>query len=119
MDAKDYLTSLEIMRDFVARVVPCEVYMKNLIIDHIETPNRRLWALRVSIQLGEREFAQTFGLGLAEYREYERHDFSVPREFLEHVARRFSIPVGWLLCECPILPMPVADRAAAYPQRSS
>lgn len=115
MDAKDCLTTLEIMREFVERVVPREVYMKNLILDHIETPNRRLWALRVSMRLGESEFARVLGASPEVYFDYERHEFSVPRAFLEQVARKLSIPIDWLLCECPILPVPAVDRAAADP----
>ncbi|MGB7055166.1 MAG: helix-turn-helix domain-containing protein, partial [bacterium] len=82
------------------------VYMKNLIINHIETPNRRLWALRESMHFDEVNFAQYLNMTFEEYHQYEKADSSVPKEFLQNVADEFSIPVEWLFCECPILPIP-------------
>ena len=106
MKPHDCLNSLELLRDFVQKFVPLPVYMKNLIIDHIETPNRRLWVLRESMQLDEAQFAFSFDLTLDEYHQYEKTDSTVPIEFLENVADRFSVPIEWLLCEHPILPVP-------------
>ena len=106
MNTKDCLSSLELLRDFVAKFVPLEVYMKNLVIDNIETPNRRLWALRESMHIDEENFALFFDMTFEEYHQYEKADSSVPKEFLQNVAERFSIPIEWLLCEYPMLPIP-------------
>jgi len=106
MNTRDCLSALELLRDFVAKFVPLEVYMKNLIIDHIETPNRRLWALRESMHLDEANFAAFFEMTADDYHEYERADIPVPKEFLQSVAARLSMPIEWLCCECPMLPMP-------------
>lgn len=106
MNTKDCLSSLELLRDFVRKFVPLPVYMKNLIIDHIETPNRRLWALRESMRIDETNFARSFDIFFEEYHQYEKADSPVPKEFLQNVADEFSIPVEWLLCECPMLPIP-------------
>jgi hypothetical protein len=106
MNTRDCLASLELLRDFVAKFVPLEVYMKNLFIDRIETPNRRLWALRESMHIDEADFARAFNVTYEEYHLYEQTESSVPEEFLSDVAARFSIPLEWLLCECPILPIP-------------
>jgi hypothetical protein len=108
MNTRDCLNSLELMRDFVQKFVPLPVFMKNLIIEHIETPNRRLWVLRESMELDEVQFALSFDLTIDEYHEYERADSTVPIEFLQNVADKFSIPIEWLLCEHPILPVPKA-----------
>jgi hypothetical protein len=106
MTVKDCLSSLELLRDFVAKFVPLPVYMKNLKIDRIETSNHRLWALRESMKMDEASFAAFFDMAIEEYREYERTGSTVPDEFLNSVAGRFSIPVEWLLCEFPMLPIP-------------
>jgi hypothetical protein len=110
MNPHDCLNSLEILRDFVQKFVPLPTYMKNLIIDRIETPNRRLWILRESIELDEAQFALSFGMALDEYHQYERDDISVPVEFLENVAERLLIPIEWLRCECPVLPVPKSGK---------
>ncbi|KPL13572.1 hypothetical protein AMJ74_05030 [candidate division WOR_3 bacterium SM1_77] len=110
MTARDCLSSLELLRDFVTKFVPLPVYMKNLIIDHVETPNRRLWALRESMHIDEVSFARFLGITLDEYHQYEKADSTVPKEFLQSVADEFSIPVEWLLCECPMLPIPKPKR---------
>jgi hypothetical protein len=106
MKSVDCLSSLELLRDFVAKFVPLEVYMKNLFIDRIETPNRRLWALRESMRMNEVDFAETFGIAYEEYHQFEQSGSAVPEEFLKVVAARFSIPIAWVQCECPILPIP-------------
>jgi len=106
MDTKNYLLSLELLRDFVAKVVPYDVYLKNLVIDKIETCNRRLWALRESMCIDESKFAALFGIPSEEYHGYERAGNAVPIEVLQTVADRLSISVEWLLCKCPMLPMP-------------
>jgi transcriptional regulator with XRE-family HTH domain len=80
--------------------------MKNLLVDRVETPNRRLWALRESMHINEADFAKNFDMTFEAYHLYEQTDSSVPEEFLQDVAARFSIPVAWLLCKCPILPIP-------------
>ena len=106
MNTKDRLSSLELLRDFVAKFVPLPVYMKNLIVSHIESPNRRLWVLRESLRINEEEFASLFSITREEYHQYEKVDRAVPREFLQDIADKFSIPIEWLLCECPMLPVP-------------
>lgn len=106
MDSTDYLVSLEILRDFVARVVPGDVYLKNLVIDGIETCNRRLWALRESTRMDETAFASMLGVDAGEYLGYERDHAFVPSEFLDTVAGRLCVPVEWLRCERSFLPMP-------------
>jgi hypothetical protein len=106
MKASDCLSSLELLRDFVAKFVPLETYMKNLIVDHIETPSRRLWALRESLGIDEASFARSLNMTPDEYRVYERVNSPIPKTLLHDVAERFSIPIEWLLCECPMLPIP-------------
>jgi hypothetical protein len=106
MNTRDCLSSLELLRDFVAKFVPLEVFMKNLVIDHIETPNRRLWILRESMYINEANFARSFDITFEEYHQYENADITVPKEFLRNVAERLSIPAEWLFCECPMLPIP-------------
>ena len=106
MKSVDCLSSLELLRDFVAKFVPLEVYMKNLLIDRIETSSRRLWALRESMHMDEADFARAFNITYEQYHLYEQAGSSVPEEFLQSVAARFSIPVEWLFCKCPILPIP-------------
>ena len=106
MNARDCLSSLELLRDSVAKFVSPKVFMKNLVIDHIETPNRRLWVLRESMHIDKACFARSLDMNVEEYHQYEKADTSVPQEFLHDVADRFSIPVEWLLCECPMLPIP-------------
>jgi len=106
MKPVDCLTSLELLRDFVAKFVPVDMYIKNLLIDHIETPNRRLWALREFLKMNEKDFALSLNMTYKEYHAYERSDHPVPREFLQNVAARYSVPIEWLLCECSMLPMP-------------
>jgi len=106
MKPRDCLLSLDIMRDFVAMVVPQDVYMKNLVIDHIETSNRRLWALRASIHMDEDRFAAIFNVTVDEYHQYERAENPIPPTFLNIVASRLSVPIDWLLCRCPMLPIP-------------
>jgi hypothetical protein len=106
MKSVDCLSSLELLRDFVAKFVPLDVYMKNLIIDRVETPNRRLWALRESMHIDEVSFARVLDMTFEEYHGYEQFDNPVPKEFLQDVAARFAVPLEWLLCECPILPIP-------------
>lgn len=107
MNTHDYLSSLELLRDFVSRVVPLEVYMCNLIVDHIETSNRRLWTLRENMRIDEAKFATLFDVTYDEYHSYERVGSPVPVDFLHAVAGRLSVPVEWLLCKCPMLPIPV------------
>jgi hypothetical protein len=109
MKIRDCLLSLDMMRDFVARVVPQDVYMKNLVIDHIETSNRRLWALRASIRMDEERFAALFNVTIDEYHQYERAENPIPPAFLKSVASRLSVPIDWLLCRCPMLPIPEAE----------
>lgn len=106
MNTRDCLLSLELLRDFVARVVPPDVYLRNLIVDHIETSNKRLWALRESMRIDEERFAALFGLPLDEYHRYEKEGNPVPVDFLQTVSSKLSISIEWLLCKCPILPIP-------------
>jgi len=80
--------------------------MKNLIIERIETPNRRLWVLRESMHLEEANFAAFFDLTVDEYHQYEKVDSPIPNEFFECVADKLSMPIEWLRCECPLLPIP-------------
>lgn len=110
MKTRDYLSSLELLRSFVVRVVPLDIYMRNLIIDNIETSNKRLWALRESMQIDEEGFASLFGIPIDEYHRYERDGSPVPVCFLQTIAREFSISLDWLLCKCPILPLPEPRR---------
>lgn len=106
MNTYDYLSSLELLRDFVSKVVPLDVYMCNLIVDHIETSNRRLWALRENMRLDEAKFATLFDVTCDEYHSYEKVGSPVPVGFLHAVAARLSVPVEWLFCKCPMLPIP-------------
>ena len=109
MKIRDCLHSLDIMRDFVARVVPQDVYMKNLVIDCIETSNKRLWALRENMHVDEVRFAAYLSVSPDEYHEYERAENPIPAEFLQNVASRLSVSIDWLLCRCPMLPIPEAE----------
>lgn len=106
MNTRDYLSSLELLRDFVSRVVPLEVYMCNLIVDHIETSNRRLWVLRENMRIEEEKFATLFAVTYDEYHSYEKFGSPVPVDFLQTVAGRLSVPIEWLLCKRPMLPLP-------------
>lgn len=109
MKIRDCLLSLDMMRDFVARVVPLDVYMKNLVLDHIETSNKRLWALRMSTHIEEEKFAALLDVTIEEYHQYERAENPIPLAFLNIVADRLSVPIDWLLCRCPILPIPTVE----------
>jgi len=111
MNTKDCLCSLELLRDFVAKFVPLPVYMKNLVIDQIETSNCRLWALRESLHMDEASFAAFFDMAVEQYHQYEITGTKVPAEFLQNVSSRFTIPVEWLLCEFPMLPIPRPEPA--------
>lgn len=111
MNTKDCLASLEMLRDFVAKFVPLDTYMKNLIIDHIETSSRRLWAFRESLGIDEVNFAHTLDISFEDYHLYEHVDSAVPRTFLESVSAKFSVPIEWLLCKCPMLPIPKPKKA--------
>lgn len=106
MDMWENLLSLEILRDFVRAAVSPRTYQRNLVIDRIETPNHRLWVLRERLQLDEAIFAERLHIDVKEYREYERIGSSVPRDVLEKVSRTFSVPIPWLCCENPLLPIP-------------
>jgi len=106
MKARDCLASLELLRDFVAKYVPYEVYLKNLVIDNIETPNKRLWALRENMGMDEERFAALFDVTLHEYAQFEKTDNPVPIEFLNQVAFKLAISIEWLLCDHPMLPIP-------------
>jgi hypothetical protein len=110
MDAKNHLLSLELMRDFVAKVVPYDVYLKNLVIDQIETCNRRLWALRESMRMDESRFAGLFEVALEMYHDYEKNNSPVPSEFLEKVAEELAVSIEWLRCEQPLIPIPTPRR---------
>ncbi len=110
MKTRDCLVSLELLRSFVTRVVPLDVYMRNLTIDHIETSNRRLWALRESMQMDEEVFASLLGVPIYEYHAYERDGSPVPVGFLQIVADELSVSLEWLLCKCPMLPIPEPKR---------
>ena len=106
MNTRDYLSSLELLREFVSSVVPLEVYMCNLIVDHIETSNRRLWVLRENMRMDEEKFAKLLNVTHDEYHIYEKSGSPVPVDFLQTVAARFSVPMEWLLCRSPMLPVP-------------
>jgi hypothetical protein len=106
MNPRDCLASLELLRDFVSKVVPLEVYMRNLIVDSIENSNRRLWALRENMRIDEMKFAALFGVPFDEYHTYEKIGNPVPSDFLCTVAEKLSIPIDWLLCKRPMLPIP-------------
>ncbi len=69
--------SLEILRDFVKKVVPPVIYLKNLIIDGIETPNKRLWTLREFLSLEEKIFAEKLNLDVVIYYQYEKCSNSI------------------------------------------
>lgn len=106
MGMLENLLSLEILREFVANAVSARVYQKNLMIDRSETPNTRLWALRERLQIGEADFAEKLRISVYEYHKYERIGFPVPQDFLKEVSRTFSVPIPWLCCESPLLPVP-------------
>lgn len=110
MKTRDCLYSLELLRSFVRRVVPLDMYMHNLIIDHIETSNKRLWALRESMQMDEEVFASWFDISVDEYHAYEKDGSPVPVGFLQIVADELDVSLDWLLCKCPMLPMPEPKR---------
>lgn len=84
--------------------------MKNLVIDHVETPGKRLWALRESMRMDEEKFAALLDMTRDEYRQYEYIDKPVPSELLVRVASRLAVSIEWLNCECPMLPVPKPDR---------
>ena len=110
MGMKENMLSLELLRDFVERVVCVETYMKNLIVDKVETANKRLWALRESLKIDEPAFAEKLNIELKEYHEYEKIGNDVPLEFLKKVAGEFSVPIDWLCCRSPMLPIPEPDK---------
>lgn len=109
MDMLKNLLSLEILRDFVRAAVSPQLYQRNLVIDRIETPSHRLWALRERLHLDEAIFAERLHIDVKEYHEYEWIGSPVPRDVLEKVSQTFSVPVTWLCCETPILPIPLSD----------
>ncbi len=106
--AKQYLMSLEILREFVRKVVPPETYLKNLIIDGIDTPNKRLWILREFLKIDERAFAERLGIDYNQYHQLERIGNPVPVEVLDRVSETSNIPLDWLHCKMPIYPIPVS-----------
>ncbi len=99
--------SLEILREFVRKVVPPETYLKNLIIDGIDTPNKRLWILREFLKIDEKTFAERLGIDYSQYHQLERISNPVPVEILDKVSEAFNIPLDWLLCKMPVYPIPV------------
>ncbi len=106
MDMLENLLSLEILREFVSKAVTARTYQKNLVIDEIETPNIRLWALRERLHMREGDFAKKLHISLHEYHKYERIGFPIPQDFLRDVSCSCSVPLEWLLCECSMFPMP-------------
>jgi hypothetical protein len=106
MSMKDNLFSLEILRQFVCQVVPLETFMRNLIIDRIESVNKRLWVLRESLRFDELTFSQKLDIDFETYHMYEKNGTSVPEDFLKTVSTVFSVPLDWLLCRKPMLPLP-------------
>jgi len=109
MDSKSSLATLDLLRDFVSKVLTVEGYMKNLIVDRVETPNKRLWALRESLKLDEASFARRLDMAPVEYHELERIGNLVPSGVLKKVSRVFAVPLDWLLCKQPMLPLPCAS----------
>ena len=107
MTAAENLETLEALKEFVEKVMPVEILMKNLVLEKVDTPNKRLWALRECAKMDEAAFAQEMGVDSGKYHEYERNGNSVPLDFLAKVARKLSISLDWLLCKCPILPLPI------------
>jgi len=105
MVEKNYLMALELMREFVKKVVPIEVYQKNLILEHIETPNKRLWTLREFLKMDEVTFAKKLGIDHHLYHQYEKIGNPVPLKILEDVAKIFNVPLDWLLCRKPLYPI--------------
>lgn len=62
--------------------MPPAIYLKNLIIDGIKTPNKRLWTLRESLSLEEKIFAEKLNLDVETYHQYEKCGNSIPDEIL-------------------------------------
>ena len=110
MEVKYNLLSLEILRDFVRKNITVETYMKNLIIENIETPNERLWVLREFLKKNEEDFAKELNTDYNTYHKYEKKGYPVPCDFLKNVADKFAIRLDWLLCKSPMFPMPKAKR---------
>lgn len=110
MGIKENLASLEILRDFVERYVPMETYMLSMLIDGKEVSNFRLWALREMLGLDESAFARELNTSTQEYHGFERSGNQIPEAFLQKVAKKYSIPLDWLLCKQFMLPIPTPKR---------
>ncbi len=105
MVEKNRLLALELMREFVKKAVPIEVYQKNLILEDIETPNKRLWTLREFLKMDEITFAKKLGIENHLYHQYEKIGNTVPLKILEDVVKVFNVPLDWLLCRMPLYPI--------------
>ncbi|MGB9721385.1 MAG: helix-turn-helix domain-containing protein [bacterium] len=111
MVEKKRLLTLELLRDFVKRAVPIEIYQKNLILEGIETANKRLWTLREFLKMDEMTFAKKLDIDYYQYHQYEKSGNPVPFEILEKVAKEFNVSINWLLCKVPLYPiMPHSEK---------
>lgn len=102
MIPKDCRRALELLRDFAGKVVAPETYLKNLVFEGIETPNKRLWALRKFLQIDEKTFAKKLDLDYNQYHEYEKNGTPVPAQVLQKVSLVFNVSLDWLLCRIPM-----------------
>jgi len=105
MTARENLQALELLRDFVRKAVSPDVYLKNLVVNRIETVNKRLWTLREHLKMTEAGFAEKLGLDVKRYRSYERAGMGIPAYVLKRAASRFGVSLDWLLCKIPLYPV--------------
>lgn len=101
--------ALELLRDFVEKIVPIKVFMKNLTLRGVDTSNKRLWVLRENLGYDEAEFARLVNIRLKRYRRFEKNGVVIPLTVLRGIEKRFSIPREWLRCTQPMLPIPKSE----------
>ncbi|MEO0095241.1 MAG: helix-turn-helix transcriptional regulator [candidate division WOR-3 bacterium] len=107
MNFKNNLNALEILREFAIKVVPLEIYQKNLILERIETPNKRLWTLREFLKLDEKTFARKMEVDYNQYYQYEKMGNPVPFKLLKKVSKTFNVSIDWLTCRKPLYPIDI------------
>jgi hypothetical protein len=101
------LMALELLCDFVEKIVPIRVFLKNLTLTGVDTSNKRLWVLRENLGYNEAEFARLVNIRLKRYRRFEKNGVAIPLTVLRKIEKRTSIPLEWLRCMLPMLPIPI------------
>lgn len=102
---KQRLLTLEAMREFVGKVVPQEIYLRNLAIGGADSVNKRLWTLRLYLNIPVEFIASKLELQPDEYLQLEKNGTLVSSEVIEKLSSLFAIPIEWFLCRMPMYPI--------------